>query len=150
MKGDLTMLKISPKNILLFNGIIWSIASLMVFKHVFHWGALLTFPQLLLHILLGNVIALFKMKRVFFPMTIKNISRIRSLSQAKISIAEYQERKSKIIMVVMILMGVTLRNLLHVPYQFLMPLYLGIGIAMSSVTFLYIRAFVTIDKTVTG
>lgn len=71
----------------------------------------------------------------------KNISRILSYKQLKVSMWEFHLRTDKLLIVLMILLGTILRKTSFLPEYYLFPVYLGISIAMFYVWALYLKTY---------
>jgi len=135
------MLKVKKRNLILFTGFIWIFATIMLLKRAYSWIDLLTNNQLIISILLGLIIALVKGKLIFHKLTIKNITRIKSFADNNVSILKFHLPKDQILIVVMIATGSLLRSATFIPKSVLMPIYIGIGLAMFYVSILYLISF---------
>jgi hypothetical protein len=134
------MLKVSNKTLLVFTGIIWLIASAILISRSYNWALELTTQQLLIIIPIGIVLAIIKTKLIFIKLNRKNIQRIRSF-KTNISLWEFHLNKDKVLIILMIIIGIALRSSGVVPIWILMPIYLGVGLAMLYVTKMYSFAF---------
>jgi len=137
------MLKVKHNTLILFTGIIWLIASMILIRRAYSWIELLSSIQLGMEIVLAVIIALIKIKFIFRKLTLKNILRIKTFKQHSISLWEFHVLKDKLLIVLMIVLGAALRHTPFVPKQVLFPIYLGIGISMFYVWILYLVSFFT-------
>ena len=135
------MFKIKIKKLILFTGFIWLFASFMLLHRAYSWLDLLTQKQLIISIPIAIAFAGIKTYFIFHKLTIRNINRITSFKEETVSIWEFHVLKDKILIVVMILLGSILRNMSFIPKFALMPIYIGIGIAMFYSAFLYFKKF---------
>ena len=134
-------LKIKRINLILFTGFIWLFAGFMLLSRACTWVSLLTDNQLIISVIIAFILAIIKSYFIFHKLTIKNIQRISNFNSQLISIFEFHVLKDKILIVLMIFFGSLLRNTPFIPKYFLMPIYLGIGIAMLYSSFLYVKFF---------
>lgn len=139
------MLKI-PKNLLfLFTGLLWLTASSILLSRAFFWSENMDAQQLWIALILGIILAFVKGKLIFVKLTQRNIARISAFG-SKVSIWEFHRNRDKILIVLMIFIGVGLRQAPFIPKWVLMPIYLGIGLAMFYVFLLYILVVLRKNK----
>ncbi|NPA43997.1 MAG: hypothetical protein GXO49_00525 [Chlorobi bacterium] len=136
------MLKLKKINLILFTGFIWFWASLVLFYRAYSWGILFSKNELILTIILGFIIAIIKTYLVFKNITNSNITRISNFKEEKVSILQFHLPKDKLLIVVMIVGGSLLRRSDSIPKLYLMPIYLGIGLAMLYSSYLYFKFFI--------
>lgn len=135
------MPKVSKYNLILFTGIIWLTASLILVRRAYSWVDILSPLELGIGISLAFPFAFIKIYFIFRKLTMKNISRILSYKQLKVSMWEFHLRRDKLLIVLMILLGTILRKTPFLPKFYLFPVYLGISIAMFYVWVLYLKTF---------
>jgi hypothetical protein len=117
----------------------------MLLHKAFAWKNLFDSAQLILAIAIGIGLGALKSYFIFHKITVENVARIMNLDANKVTLWQFHATRHKIIILVMILLGVTLRRLPFVLKEVLFPIYLGIGLAMVYVVVLY---FVKIKKIV--
>ncbi len=133
------MLKLHSKQLILATGLLWVVASYMLLSRAYIWARELESIYLWLGVVMGLVFGFIKSKFIFIKLTQKNITRINSFN-SKVSLWEFHLNKDKLLIVLMIGIGVVLRHS-FIPKWVLMPIYLGIGLAMFYVVILYIKAY---------
>ena len=87
-------------------------------------------------ILLGLAIAFWG----FSIVVRKNIKRINAYKNA-VCVFAFQEWKSYVLIVVMMSIGIFLRNTTLIPRQLVAPVYVGIGLALFIDSFMYYNSF---------
>lgn len=135
------MPKISKYNLILFTGIIWLTASLILVRRAYSWIDLLSTLELVIGLALAFPFAILKIYFIFRKLTLKNINRILSFKQLKVSIWEFHIKKDKLLIVFMILLGTLLRKTPFLPKYYLFPVYVGISMAMFYAWVLYLKTF---------
>ena len=139
------MLKIKKQNLILFTGFIWLWASFALLHRAYTWIDILTNTQLQISALLAVIIAVGKTYLIFRKLTLINIARINAMKTEYISILKFHVLKDQLLIVVMIVAGSVLRHSAFIQKSWLMPVYLGIGLAMLySASLYFIRFFKTI------
>ena len=133
--------KVKKNILILITGFIWLLASFMLLHRAYTWIDLLSEQQLFITIIISVFIAIIKVYLIFYKLTKKNIERIANSQNKYISIFKFHLLRDQILIIVMILAGVLLRNLLFIPKAILMPIYIGIGIAMFFSASLYFKYF---------
>jgi len=124
------MIKTSKKGLLLFTTFIWSIATYMLLYRAYTWSNLFTLHQLIFLLSIGVAIALFKIRFIFHKVAVQNYNRILKLNNSQLTLWQFQNTRSKIMIVFMMSLGIFLRRFSFISIKVLMPLYLGIGLAM--------------------
>ena len=99
----------------------------MLCNLAYGWLLPVGFPQVLWMTLVGVLLALAIFHFGFSKLAKKNIQRITDMAGDKICIFAFQEWTSYPLIVVMIGLGLSLRNLLPIPKPYLAILYIGIG-----------------------
>ena len=140
------MPKVKINTLILITGIIWLYASLVLLKRAYSWIEMMTLFQLYIGLAIALPLAVLKIYFIFHKLTVKNIKRIQSFKQTKVSIWEFHIAKDKILIILMIFFGIILRHTPFIPKYILFPIYLGIGIAMFYVWVLYLKTFLKEKK----
>ena len=130
--------KLKKTNLILFTGFVWLFAGFLLLHRAYSWINLLTDIQLLSSIIIAIVLAVIKTYFIFHTLTIRNINRILAFKNEYISILKFHALKDQLLIVVMILTGALLRHTPFIPKYFLMPIYIGIGLAMLFSASLYV------------
>jgi hypothetical protein len=125
------------KNVLIFiSGLLWSGVGLFLIRLAFRWIEKLSQPELLLAIIggliLGSVIAYFG----FSGLANKNIERI-NMYQNRVCIWAFQKWSSYVLIAFMMSLGIFMRNAAFIPKLVLIPMYIGIGLALFLASFRY-------------
>ncbi|RLD77841.1 MAG: hypothetical protein DRJ10_11265 [Bacteroidetes bacterium] len=135
-------LKLKRINLILFTGFIWLWAGFLLLHRAYTWINLLTKNQLIISIIIALALGLIKTYFIFHKLTVRNIQRISNFTEEYISILKFHVIKDQILIVLMILFGSLLRNTPFIPKFYLMPVYIGIGLAMFYSASLYFIFFV--------
>ena len=133
------MLKVKPNHLIFLTGLLWLVASYILLSRAYSWAIDLESSYLFIGIILGLVLGFIKSKLIFIKLTNKNMERIIAFKQ-KVSLWEFHLNKDKLLIVLMIGIGIVIRQS-FIPKWVLMPIYLGIGLAMFLVFLLYMRTF---------
>lgn len=136
------MPKVKHNTLILITGLIWFTASIILSTRAYSWINLMTTQQLVVGIIAILLLSIIKICFIFHKLTLNNIKRIQSFTQANISIWEFHLMKDKLLIVLMIFIGIGLRSAPFIPKYVLFPIYLGIGLAMLYSTFLYLKVFI--------
>ncbi|MEB3429341.1 hypothetical protein VLK81_04810 [Citroniella saccharovorans] len=119
------------KNLVILAGIIWIFAGLKVsaigIDDFFNLE-----NKVLLFIPISAIIYFLFFLKIFSPMVDKNIQRIESLSKDNIKLWKFLDKKSYIIMILMMSFGIILRKFTHLPLTFFFVFYSGLGLALFS------------------
>jgi len=105
----------------------WSGVGLILGNLAYGWLLPVEFPQVLWMTLAGVLLASAIYYFGFSKLAKKNIRRITDMAGDKICIFAFQEWTSYPLVVVMIGLGISLRNNLPIPKPYLAILYIGIG-----------------------
>lgn len=105
----------------------WSGVGLMLCNLAYGWLLPVAFPPVLWMTLAGVLLASAIFYFGFRKLAKKNIQRITDITGDKPCIFAFQEWTSYPLIVVMIGLGLSLRNLLPIPKPYLAILYIGIG-----------------------
>ena len=79
---------------------------------------------------MGFCIGIFKIYFIFRKVAIQNWNRISNLKDSELNLWQFQSARSKLLIVFMMTFGIALRKSAIIPIKVLMPIYLGIGLAM--------------------
>ncbi|MEW6714067.1 MAG: hypothetical protein AB1306_03100 [Nitrospirota bacterium] len=118
---------VERKTLIFLSGFVWSVVGVMLCRLAAGWLKAIEGdmgPFLVSGVLLAILIHHFG----FLKLVYKNTERISSLEN-KTSVFAFQERKSYIIILIMICLGIILRHS-PIPRQWLAVIYLGFGGAM--------------------
>ena len=118
----------------------WSGVGLMLCNLPYGWLLPVVFPQVLWMMLAGLLLASAIYYFGFSKLAKKNIQRITDMAGDKICIFAFQEWTSYPLIVVMVGLGLSLRNLLPIPKPYLAILYIGIGGGLFLSSLAYYRA----------
>ena len=140
------MPKVKHNTLILVTGIIWLIASYILLRRAYSWVDIITNTQLWVGTIIAIPFAFIKIYFIFHKLTTKNIKRIQSFKQISVSVWEFHILKDKLLIILMIVLGTTLRHTPFIPKFTLFPVYLGIGIAMFYVWVLYLKTFLKEKK----
>ena len=135
------MPKVKQNTLIILTGIIWLIASYILLRRAYSWVDIMTNMQLWVGTIIAIPFAFIKIYFIFHKLTTKNIKRIQSFKQISVSIWEFHIKKDKLLIILMIILGSSLRRTPFIPKYTLFPVYLGIGIAMFYVWILYLKTF---------
>jgi hypothetical protein len=126
--------------LLIASGILWSGVGILLINLAARWLMLIQGLPLVFSVIgglvLGSAIAFFGFRHI----ALKNISRIEAY-QDKVCFFAFQRWQSYFLILVMMSMGIFLRTTNVLPKPYLATLYIGIGMALFSCSFLYYRRF---------
>jgi hypothetical protein len=123
--GERWKLIVNTRWLFLVAGLLWSGVGVMLDRRAIRWLTPVDIPQVWGYLLLGLLLALTIYRFGFLRLARKNIVRINQMRK-RASLFSFQRGSSYIIVVVMILMGKSLR-LLPIPRPYLAVVYFGIG-----------------------
>lgn len=132
-------LLIPNKYLILVAGVVWMFAGLMVLKAGF--PIFIDQRSFIFSILLASLVFLIFYFFIFSKLVEKHTVRIKMDSREKMFIMEFFDKKSYIIMVVMILCGIAIRRFSLIPAFFIGFLYVGIGLALFSCGVKFVSKF---------
>jgi hypothetical protein len=129
------------KKILVFlAGLMWCGVGVMLLKLAVSW--LTHFQGRFLYYLTGFVIAMPVHHFGFLKIADRNLDRLMPISEKK-CIFSFMTWRSYIIVVVMVLLGITMRHS-GIPKNYLSVLYIGIGLALFLSGLRYFRFFINL------
>jgi hypothetical protein len=135
-------LSIPNKYLILIAGIVWIFAGLMVIKTGFPYFVIK--GKFTFKILLAASVFLVFYVSIFSRLVDKHTNRINSDSRTRMFFLEFFDKKSYLIMLIMILGGITIRKLSLLPGYFIGFFYVGIGLALFSCGVKFVYNFMTL------
>jgi hypothetical protein len=125
--------------LILIAGLVWSAVGLGLIVAAARW-LLMSDEYVLVALILGLVAGWFVYSLGFAGLVRKNLERIRQLAPEKdrICVFAFQHWRSYLIVVIMIMLGYTLRHL-PVARVYIAPIYLAIGLGLMLASLLYYR-----------
>lgn len=133
------MPKVNHRTLIFITGIIWLTASYILIRRAYSWVDIMSINQLWIGTALALPFAFIKIHFIFHKLTVNNIKRIQNFKQPKVSVWNFHLSRDKLLIILMIVIGSILRRTPFIPKFTLFPIYLGIGIAMFYVWFLYLK-----------
>ena len=135
---------VDKKFLIALSGIIWTVVGIMLCNLAFKWLFQTSVQGTMISGFSGLVLALLIHHFGFLKLVDKNIARIME-KKGKVCIFGFQPWKSYMIILIMIIMGITLRSS-SLPKQYLAIIYIGFGGAMLLSSFRYHRIFFALLK----
>jgi hypothetical protein len=132
---------IPNKYLILIAGIVWMFAGLMVIKTGF--PLFITQGEYLYSIILAASVFFIFYIFIFSKLVEKHTTRISKDNREKMFVMEFFDKKSYMIMVVMVLGGITIRKLSLLPAFDIGFFYVGIGLALFSCGMKFVYKFKT-------
>ncbi len=111
----------------LLAGLMWTGVGIMLISLAAGWLAALSFAEALPFALAGTLLALTIYRWGFSRLAHKNIARIDTLAGDNVCLFAFQEWKSYPLILLMIGLGITLREYAPIPKPWLAVLYIGLG-----------------------
>jgi len=130
--------------LILLAGYTWVCVGTMLIYRAYSWLSAAAEVNLLLYAGSGVFIALLIHHFGFLKIVNKNLKRIHDL-QEKALVTSFLQKKSYLLILVMIAMGILLRSS-GLPKHYLAVLYIGIGSALIMSSFRYFRVSITGSK----
>jgi hypothetical protein len=121
-------------------GVVWTGVGVLCIAYAVMWIAPEAFPEQLVLIVAGLVVAALFARFVFVGIVRKNIARIEE-GPSHASAFAFQGWKSYLVAASMIVLGITLRHS-PLPKPYLVPVYAGVGVALFLTSLLYHRQLV--------
>jgi hypothetical protein len=119
---------VSKTWLIVLAGLMWSVVGLMLCRLAHHWLVIIQWRWIVPQELLGAILALTAHKFCFSRIAQKNIARL-SLITEKTCIFAFQRWKTYLVILLMIIIGITLRNS-PIPRPYLAVAYTTIGGAL--------------------
>lgn len=130
------MPKVNKNILIVIAGLLWSGVGILLIKIASKWFVLLNETEIIFAIIggiiLGTIISYFG----FSNLAKKNIKRINLYSD-KVCVWAFQRWQSYFIIIIMVSMGIFMRNSHFIPKFILTPMYIGIGFALFTASFKY-------------
>ncbi|MBI4825835.1 MAG: hypothetical protein HY807_05370 [Nitrospirae bacterium] len=130
---------VDPRLLILLSGLVWGIVGVMLCHLAIGWLSQTTGDIAGYFAVSGAVISLLIHHFGFLKLADKNIERIAAY-KGKVCIFAFQERKSYMIILVMVCMGIILRHS-PMPKAYLSIIYIGFGGAMMLSSVRYFHVF---------
>lgn len=124
--------------LILISGILWSGTGILLFWISSKWFALFDSWQMIFALTAGPVLGLVIAWFGFSGLAKKNADRISAYPK-KVCIFAFQRWQMYILIVVMMSMGIFMRNTELIPKFLLAPVYIGIGSALFLASFVYYK-----------
>ncbi|WP_321417029.1 hypothetical protein [uncultured Methanomethylovorans sp.] len=118
------------KYLILIAGVVWMFAGIMVIKTGF--PLFINQGKFIFSVLLAMSVFFVFYFFIFSKLVEKHTNRISNDSREKMFVLEFFDKKSYLIMFVMVLGGITIRKFNLLPGFFIGFLYVGIGLALFS------------------
>lgn len=135
-------LLIPNKYLILIAGVVWMFAGIMVVKTGFPY--FVTQGRYIFSVLLtASVFSVFYFF-IFSKLVEKHTARINNDNRKKMFVMEFFDKKSYLVMMVMVLGGITIRKLSLLPAFFIGFFYFGIGLALFSCGMKFIYKYMTL------
>jgi uncharacterized membrane protein len=131
---------VDKKFLVALSGIIWTVVGIVLCNLAVKWLSQTPAKSVLVLGLAGIILSLLIHHFGFLKIVDKNIARIMA-KEGKVCIFGFQPWKSYLLIMVMIVMGMTLRNS-TVPKPYLAIIYIGFGGAMLLSSLRYHRIFI--------
>ena len=140
------MLNVNRKVLILINGLIWLVVGIMLcsisFKKLVPF---ISRTQFIWSLIFGLIFGIIKIFTVFKKVVFKNIQRILSYPE-KVSIFRTQTVSGYLLVLVMISLGLFLRNTDFVPKYITAGLYIGVGVALFFSSFRFFASVKTLNQ----
>lgn len=118
---------VHKKHLMVLSGLTWSGVGIFLSSLAFRW--LLNFDDVIIYYLSGFLLALIIHNFGFTKIAQHNINRILNMKKTKVCLFAFQPWKSYAIIVIMMSLGIYMRNS-FIPKNYLAVLYFGIGGAL--------------------
>jgi hypothetical protein len=128
--------------LLIVSGLLWSFAGLMLLFISSKWFPAFSVKTSVLDISAGLVMGALISRFGFMKLARKNANRILDYSKHACAFA-FQRWQMYPLVLVMMGMGIIMRNSPYVPKYLLAPVYIGIGSALFVASFTYYKIFLT-------
>lgn len=136
-------MKVKKETLLLLACLVWSAAGFNILRI-----GLITYPPYLsvLHVLLSALVFAVFQRRIFGPLVHRHTSRIQAFQQEKQLFFKFFDRRSFLIMAVMMGGGIYLRASGAAPDRFIAVFYTGLGAALLLAGLLFGRNYARVIR----
>jgi len=124
------MLKFNKRVLILSSSITWVLVGIMLLARIPAWYNVLTPSEFYLSASIGLILAVIKVRYVFMGTVIRNINRINKLKGESHHILLFHSFKFYLMILPMIGGGIFLRTSDFIPKYYVLPIYLGVGLAL--------------------
>lgn len=135
---------VSKKILLFLAGLVWLLVGLMLMYMAYGWLYVASNINISIFIVTGVIIALLIHHFGFSKIANINLQRIL-LKDNKSCFFSFYPWKSYLIIVVMVILGITLRHS-TIPKHYLAVLYIGIGLALALSSIRYFKTIIQINN----
>ena len=133
------------KLILILDGLLLGSVGIHIILKARVWLIEFSYSQIIIVLILGLILSFVKFRYVFLKFNNKNILRIFD-KNIVIKFYNLFTKRDLIVILLMSLIGITLRVILKIPVIFLAPVYFGIGLALFLSFFQYLFAVLSKNK----
>lgn len=138
----LQSIKVKKSYLVLFSGLVWTGVGIMLNTHAFKWLASYNGKYTVVFALVGVVIALLAHHLGFLRIVDKNLGRIKEMGNDKASPFAFMPVKSYFMVILMIGMGIILRNYSPIAKEHLAMVYIAMGGALFLSSIRYYRILI--------
>lgn len=138
----LQSIKVKKSYLVLFSGLVWTGVGIMLNTHAFKWLASYNGKYTFVFALVGVVIALLAHHLGFLRIVDKNLGRIKEMENDKASPFAFMPVKSYFMVILMIGMGIILRNYSPIAKEHLAMVYIAMGGALFLSSIRYYRILI--------
>ncbi len=132
------MMKVKKNILILTAGTVWAGAGLMLIVLATSWFSDIRAVYLILGIIIGGGLGLLKAKLVFNKISEKNIARINAYPSSNVCFFAFIKWQTYLLIALMSVGGATVRKAGLLPKEILIPIYLGVGLALFFSSFRYL------------
>lgn len=130
-------MRVKRNTLILIAGIVWCIAGFNILRI-----GLITYPPYIAIVPLAlSAVVFVAFIMMFRRIVSKHIVRIRNMSEDRVAVWHFFDKKSYLLMVFMMGLGIALRSTGIAPDRFIAVFYTGLGSALTLAGILFIRAF---------
>ena len=132
-------MRVKRATLLLIAGIVWAIAGINILRI-----GLVTYPPYLGVIqMVLSVLIFLAFMMMFRKIVIRHTARIRAMTEESVPVWHFFDKKSYLLMVFMMGLGIALRSTGIAPDVFIAVFYTGLGSALTLAGVLFVRAYLT-------
>ncbi len=136
---------VNKKYLILLSGLMWSGVGILLNWFAFRWLPELEQWQILFAYSLGIIAGFIIAKFGFNKLAVKNKNRILDYPE-KVCAFAFQRWQMYLLIIVMMSMGIFMRTSGLIPKYLLAPVYIGIGLALFSGSFVYHKNFLIMKE----